>query len=48
MVTEVVPTPEFAPVVGEPVDAGTDDGYAPPLPPLPDSGLPADSRLEPR
>ncbi len=43
-----VPVPQFAPVVGEPVDAGTDDGYSLPLPPLPDGNLPADSRLEPR
>jgi hypothetical protein len=44
----VVPTPEFAPVVGAPVDAGTGDGYSPPLPPLPDGGVPGDSRMEPR
>jgi hypothetical protein len=46
--TSSVPVPQFAPVVGEPVDAGTDDGYSPLLPPLPDGNLPADSRLEPR
>jgi hypothetical protein len=46
--TSRIPVPEFAPVVGEPVDAGTDDGYSPPLPPLPDGNLPADGRMEPR
>jgi hypothetical protein len=44
----VMPMPEFAPVAGEPMDAGTDDGYSPPLPPLLDGGLPADGRMEPR
>jgi hypothetical protein len=44
----VVPRPVFAPVVGEALDAGTSDGYSPPLPPLPDGGGPADSRMEPR
>jgi hypothetical protein len=44
----VVPVPEFAPVVGDPRDAGPGDGYSPPLPPLPDGGLPADGRMEPR
>ncbi|HEU4728847.1 MAG TPA: hypothetical protein VFT22_13180 [Kofleriaceae bacterium] len=45
----VVPTPEFAPVVGVALDAGPpSDSYSPPLPPLPDSSVPADSRLEPR
>ena len=44
----VVPTPVFAPVVGQPLDAGTSDSYSLPLPPLPDGGVPADSRLEPR
>jgi hypothetical protein len=47
MVTSL-PVPECAPVVGEALDAGTSDGYSPPLPPLPDGGLPADGRLEPR
>jgi hypothetical protein len=47
-VAAVVPVPEFAPVVGEPRDAGTGDGYSPPLPPLPDGGLPSDGRMEPR
>jgi hypothetical protein len=45
----IVPTPEFAPVVSDPpVDAGTSDGYTPPLPPLPDGSVPADGRMEPR
>jgi hypothetical protein len=39
----VVPMPEFSPVVGVALD-----GYSPPLPPIPDSSVPADSRLEPR
>jgi hypothetical protein len=47
-----IPVPEFSPVVGEVLDAGVtdagDDAYSPPLPPLADSGVPADSRLEPR
>ncbi|MEO7735606.1 MAG: hypothetical protein ABIY55_31920 [Kofleriaceae bacterium] len=44
-----VPSPEFAPVTGQAAhDAGTSDGYAPPLPPLPDGGVPVDSQLEPR
>jgi hypothetical protein len=44
-----VPSPTFAPVVGEAAkDAGTSDGYEPPLPPLPDGGIPTDSRLDPR
>lgn len=45
----VVPMPEFAPVVGVSLDAGApSDSYSPPLPPIPDSSVPADSRLEPR
>jgi hypothetical protein len=44
-----VPTPRFSPVVGEAAkDAGTSDGYAPPLPPIPDGGVPTDGRLDPR
>ncbi len=34
-------------VLGPPADAGTSDGYEPPLPPVPDGGIP-DSRIEPR
>jgi hypothetical protein len=49
----VVPTPEFAPVGSDPVDAGAvdrggGDSYEPPMPPLPDGGIPADGRMEPR
>jgi hypothetical protein len=51
-----LPTPEFAAtaygmVSGQqtpPRDAGASDSYAPPLPPIPDGGVPVDSRLEPR
>jgi hypothetical protein len=31
-----------------PRDAGTGDSYSPPLPPIPDSSVPLDSRVEPR
>lgn len=31
-----------------PYDAGTGDGYTPPLPPIPDGGVPIDSRVEPK
>lgn len=45
-----VPVPRFLPDGDKartlPVDAGTSDGYSPPLPPIPDASLP-DSRLEP-
>ena len=47
----VMPVPEYAPIVGEGLDAGpsdgASDGYSPPMVPLPDGNLPADSRLEP-
>jgi hypothetical protein len=56
----IVPVPELAaarygaaidpPTAGPPGDAGVPpaDSYTPPLPPLPDGGVPTDSRLEPR
>jgi hypothetical protein len=47
-VVRVVPAPEFSPVVGEMLDAGNADSYAPPMVPLPDGSVPADSRLEPK
>jgi len=31
-----------------PYDAGTGDGYSPPLPPIPDGSVPIDSRVEPK
>jgi hypothetical protein len=44
-----VPSPQFAPDTGAAAqDAGVSDSYEPPLPPIPDGGVPIDSRLEPR
>ena len=44
----VVPTPEFA-SAGPTVDAGADpDSYEPPLPPIPDGGVPIDGHGEPK
>jgi hypothetical protein len=46
-----LPSPQFSPVTGQAAhDAGVGnpDSYAPPLPPIPDGGVPSDSRLEPR
>jgi hypothetical protein len=43
-----VPSPEFA-SAGATQDAGTPDSYTPPLPPIPDAGVPLDARgLEPK
>jgi hypothetical protein len=43
-----VPSPAFQAATRAPGDAGTIDSYTPPLPPLPDGSVPADSRMEPR
>jgi hypothetical protein len=36
-----------SPTTPAPIDASVIDSYTPPLPPIPDGGIPADSRMEP-